>query len=89
MGFGVFTESKQPVVLKDNLLVNMGESYIVSNLQENKLKLRVFSVVKADSPDLYSCQHTDQVFVVGRSPNCDVRIDDELLSKMQATIYFD
>lgn len=27
--------------------------------------------------------------VIGRSPNCDIRVDDELLSKMQATIYFD
>ncbi len=59
VGFGVFTESKEAVVLKDNLLINMGESYIVTNLQQNKLKMRVFSVVKADSPDLYSCQHTD------------------------------
>jgi len=27
--------------------------------------------------------------VVGRSPNCDIRIDDELLSKTQAHVYFD
>jgi len=27
--------------------------------------------------------------VIGRSPNCDIRIEDELLSKMQSTIYFD
>lgn len=25
---------------------------------------------------------------MGRSPNCDVRIEDDLLSKMQATIYY-
>lgn len=27
--------------------------------------------------------------MIGRSPNCDIRVDDELLSKMQASINFD
>lgn len=27
--------------------------------------------------------------MIGRSPNCDIRVDDELLSKMQATVYYD
>lgn len=34
VGFGVFTESVGPVILKDNQLINMGESYIVTNLVE-------------------------------------------------------
>ena len=65
VGFGIFTEAVGSVILKDNLLVNIGESYIVANLlfrgaeMVPKLKLRVFSVNKADTPDLYSCQHTD------------------------------
>ncbi len=32
IGYGVFTETVGPVPLKDNLLINMGESYIVTNL---------------------------------------------------------
>ena len=32
VGYGVFTETVGPVPLKDNLLINMGESYIVTNL---------------------------------------------------------
>lgn len=98
IGFGVFTESVGPVILKDNQLINMGESYIVTNLVEIEnadnesfvqLKLKVFSVNKADTPDLYSCSNKNQLMVIGRSPNCDIRIEDELLSKMQSTIYFD
>lgn len=34
VGYGVFTETVGPVPLKDNLLINMGESYIVTNLGE-------------------------------------------------------
>ena len=117
IGYGVFTETVGPVPLKDNLLINMGESYIVTNLHlpdpeivseyqnttQNysnnvsqsqsqpppKLKLRVFSVSKSDQPDLHCCMFEDQELVIGRSPNCDIRIDDELLSKVQATIHFD
>jgi len=112
----VFTETVGPVPLKDNLLINMGESYIVTNLcspepeivQEYalngnsganqtdasslappKLKLRVFSVSRSDQPDLFCCQFEEQEVVIGRSPNCDIRVDDELLSKMQASISFD
>jgi hypothetical protein len=72
------------------MLINIGESYIVANLIENsidqvvQLKLRVFSVNRPDTPDLYSCQHKEQMLVIGRSPNCDIRIEDELLSKMQS-----
>jgi len=54
-----------------------------------KLKLRVFSVSKSEAPDLYCCQFENQEIIIGRSPNCDIRVDDELLSKMQATILFD
>ena len=79
----------------------MGESYMVTNIvsaspeEENdynrgksleKIKLRVFSVSKSDQPDLYSCVDPEQELVIGRSPNCDIRIDDELLSKMQASV---
>lgn len=34
IGYGVFTETVGPVPLKDNLLINMGESYIVTNLSQ-------------------------------------------------------
>ena len=32
VGFGIFTESVGQVIIKDNLLINLGESYIVTNL---------------------------------------------------------
>ena len=34
IGYGVFTETVGPVPLKDNLLINMGESYIVTNIHQ-------------------------------------------------------
>ena len=32
VGYGVFVRQEAPIVLKDNMLINMGESYIVTNI---------------------------------------------------------
>jgi len=63
VGYGVFTETIGLIPLKDNQLVNMGESYLVTNIMPatedecldynqarpmEKIKLRVFSVAKSD-----------------------------------------
>ena len=42
-GYGVFQEISEPVPLRENTLVNIGEAYIVSNVEQKTLKLRVFS----------------------------------------------
>ena len=96
IGYGVFVKLTENLPLKDNYLINMGESYIVANLlapqQEllgvvatkklpQKLRLKIFSVAKADQPDIYVFQNEEQEVVVGRTPNCDIRIEDKLLSK--------
>jgi len=35
------------------------------------------------------CQNEQQELVIGRSPNCDIRIDDQLISKMQSSIKYE
>ena len=68
IGYGAFVKLSEPLALRDNFLLNMGESYIVANLlppQEDliglvgtskkmppKLRLKIFSVAKADQPDI-------------------------------------
>lgn len=58
IGYGAFVKLTRPLALRDNFLLNMGESYIVANLikgaedQQVKLRLKIFSVVKADQPDV-------------------------------------
>ena len=63
VGYGAFVKLNKPLILKDNFLLNMGESYIVANLLKPsdeilntfttksiplKLRLKIFSVQKAD-----------------------------------------
>lgn len=51
-----------------------------------KLKLKIFPPYNLENPDVVICQNDQQELVIGRSPNCDIRIDDQLISKMQSTI---
>lgn len=32
VGYGVFVRQEEPTILKDNMLINVGEAYIVVNL---------------------------------------------------------
>ena len=36
VGYGVFVKQDQPVTLKDNMLINVGEAYIVVNLVQGE-----------------------------------------------------
>lgn len=99
IGFGVFKKMDTgPAPLKDNMLMNVGEAYIVVNLypegaeQEGKpyetLKLKMFGgpnngeVYEFNIPEM----EQKQELLIGRTPECDVKINDKLLSKIQCHI---
>lgn len=82
-------------VLKDNMLVNVGEAYIVVNLlpegaQEqgrayDTLKLKMFG--GPNNGEVYEfhandVRISDKDILIGRTPDCDVKINDKLLSKI-------
>jgi hypothetical protein len=84
-----------PAVLKDNMLVNVGEAYIVVNLlPENAeeqgrpydiLKLKMFG--GPNNGEVYEFSMEDmragnKDILIGRTPDCDVKINDKLLSKI-------
>ena len=37
VGYGVFVRQEHPIMLKDNMLINVGEAYIVVNLISGSL----------------------------------------------------
>lgn len=120
IGFGAFARLDRPLELKDNHLLNMGESFIIVNLindKPSKLENEQYSLSsgnnleKSDShymklrlklfggpstgevfyfrPDDYDPENPEPTTIrIGRSNNCDVVIEDAVLSKMQAHIYF-
>ena len=111
-------------MLKDNMLINVGEAYIVVNIVSGclisqdtdlqqyqqysgeggqqlhipddldinaddpsvKLKLKIFGGPSAGEIYYYKQEFTGKKIVIGRTPECDIRINDKLLSKNQAHI---
>lgn len=109
IGFGAFVRLDKPLVLKDNHLLNMGESFIIVNLINEKYSVANYSIsthdskLSSDSPlklrlKLFGGPSTGEVFYfkpdtevikIGRSTNCEVIIEDAVLSKFQSHIFFD
>jgi hypothetical protein len=79
------------------MLVNVGEAYIVVNLlpegledyeSHDTLKLKIFG--GNNNGDLYEYSINEMTdgrqILLGRTPNCNIKIDDKLLSKVQCHI---
>lgn len=101
IGFGAFVRIENPIELKDNHLLNMGESFIIVNLINEKFSVANYSISTHDSKEvhdshiklrlkLFGGPSTGEVFYfkpdtdvirLGRSNNCDISIEDAVLSK--------
>ena len=81
------------VVLKDNMLINVGEAYIVVNLfpegleedePHHTLRLKIFGGTNNGEVYEYNINEMEggqRIISLGRTPECDIKINDKLLSK--------
>ena len=53
-----------------------------------KLKLKIFGGPSAGEIFYYKADLNNKPIIIGRTPECDIRINDKLLSKSQASIAF-
>jgi len=81
------------------MLINVGEAYVVVNMlpegaedegrPSESLKLKMFGgpnngeVYEFNINDMQNC---DKHILIGRTPECDVKINDKLLSKVQCHV---
>lgn len=56
IGFGAFVRLEKPLELKDNHLLNMGESFIIVNLINEKFSLANYSISTHDSKESHDSQ---------------------------------
>ena len=103
-GFGTFVKIIDWVEIKNNFLINIGENYIVFTLgmdedilldennnydNENPKKminLKIFSGNIRHGILKFSPKQSP--FIIGRSQECDVIIDDNMLSRFHCSIEF-
>ena len=113
-GFGTFAKLTGEIVIKDNYLINLGNSYIVliydddimnadnknssentnnnsctgiNNLKNEKiLILKIFSGNEKFDP--IKCSPIKKKLTIGRDEDCDVVMEDSLLSRYHCTVIY-
>lgn len=100
-GFGTFIKLKEKIKIKNNLLINIGETYIVFSLSKkennnendeikndkNTINLKVFSC--DEKCESYSFDYfSNPTILIGRNSLCDVIIEDKMLSRIHCSVYY-
>ena len=103
-GFGTFIKLEEDIKLKDNFLINIGETYIVFSLSqnenddsekvsENEEKENNSINIKVFSGD-ENCDNynfdcfSNPTILIGRNSFCDIIIEDKMLSRVHCSAYF-
>ena len=104
-GFGTFIKITNWIEIKNNLLLNIGENYIVFTIgledeiimnenysnkkqsdYENLLNVKIFSGDVKHG--VVSFSPSKSPISIGRSPDCDILIDDNMLSRTHCVVEF-
>ena len=90
-GFGTFIKLINETRIKDNLLINIGETYIVfsfNNDNENEIMIKLFT--GDEQCNTYTFSNDSQTcIVIGRDSSlCDVIIEDKMLSRVHCCINY-
>ena len=99
-GVGALMKIKK-YIMEGNTLINIGGNYLVVYIEKNKIKIKIFNNNILDSPnkkdknsincDLkeYEIDENNNFYInIGRNQNCDIIIEDMMLSKIQCRIEY-
>ena len=90
-GFGTFIKLINEEKIKDNLLINIGETYIVFSLNdenEKELTLKLFTGEEQRNSYSFNCVNQKCIIIGRDSSLCDVIIDDKMLSRIHCCINY-
>ena len=86
-GYGTFIKLVSPLEIINNLLINIGDSFIVFTLDENdNITLKLFTGDEKSETHEYSKDKKN--ITIGRDKSSDIYIEDKLLSRKQCYIYY-
>ena len=87
-GYGTFIKLINPLKITNNLLINIGESFIVFNLDDDNKNISLKSFTGDEQSETYEYTFNKKTITIGRDKDSDVFIDDKLLSRKQCYIYY-
>lgn len=95
-GPGAYTKVEAPLPLKDSLMLHIGESFIITHIIQRpnmkkfpRLQLKIYGGTCCGEIFYFnSTEYYSKKIRIGRAPSCEVHIDDTLISKVQACVFF-
>lgn len=87
-GYGTFVQLTKPFDIKENTLINIGDSYLVFSFGENSdrdLNLKMYSGNYEYQPQSISGT-TEKTITIGRDDKCDVVLNDKMLSRVHCVL---
>ena len=87
-GYGTFIKLINPLKITNNLLINIGESFIVFNLDDDNKNISLKLFTGDEQSETYEYTFNKKTITIGRDKDSDVFIDDKLLSRKQCYIYY-
>ena len=90
-GFGTFIKLINEEKIKDNLLINIGETYIVfsfNDSNENEITIKLFTGEEQRNTYSFNCENQKCIIIGRDSSTCDVIIDDKMLSRVHCYINY-
>jgi len=91
-GYGTFVKLIEPMKIKNNLLINIGETFIVFTINENEEKndiliLKIFT--GNEQSEIFEFKPEKKIIRIGRDISSDVYIEDKMISRKHCHIYYE
>ena len=98
IGYGTFYKIEEDIAIKENSIINIGESYLIFSFRQNyadneekinedDLYLKIYSNER--EYDLIILPATnDTIYQIGRSDKCDIYIKDRMLSRIHCILFY-
>ena len=90
-GFGTFIKLINETKIKDNLLINIGETYIVfsfKNETEKEIIIKIFTGDEQCNTYFFNRENEKNI-VIGRAPKlCNVIVEDKMLSRIHCCVNY-
>ena len=87
-GYGTFIKLINPLRIINNLLINVGDTFIVFSLKEENENLTLKLFTGEEQSETYEYTPEKKIITVGRDKSSDIYIEDKLLSRKQCFIYY-
>lgn len=94
IGFGAFVKLDCPLLLKENHLLHVGESFVMANLLETssggRIRLKLFGGPCTGEVFYFEArEYCAKALRLGRMASCEIQIEDSLISKCQCSVKFE